>query len=275
MHDITRFIHQRAMEEMFGTARATAHKDRIGMRLKTNVPLAVDIIRLDEEHDDAGHRGRVAEDRIDSVPMQALWNGILEEGWPSRPVPADFKGFMAVMGTNITEGHQPQFSENSYAFISREYMLFNIRMGYHYATTEALVTAEPSANYVRMQFKEGGAPLERRVRRIRLICDLLRRMGFETTSQADFMDATLAYQDADTLVHRLGLLGRLNIMTKQLDMALSNDSVTQWYTDDFARRMGLGDEPVGKQVRRPGTAAGVSALGVAPLPPEAGGTRGE
>ena len=113
------------------------------------------------------------------------------------------------------------------------------------------------------------------MRRIRLICDLLRRMGFETASQADFMDATLAYQDAGTLVHRLGLLGRLNIMTKQLDMALSNDAVTQWYTDDFARRMGLGEAPAGKQVRRPGTADGAAALGVAPLPPEAGGSRGE
>jgi pyruvate,water dikinase len=189
-------------------------------------------------------------------------------------VPADFKGFIAVMGTNITEGHQPQFSENSYAFVSREYMLFNIRMGYHYATTEALVTGEPSANYVRMQFKEGGAPLERRVRRIRLICDLLRRMGFETSSQGDFLDATLAYQDAETLVHRLGLLGRLNIMTKQLDMALSNDQVTQWYTDDFARRLGLLDAPAAKAAQRPGTAQG-AAVGVAPLPPETGGSRGE
>ncbi|MBI5498810.1 MAG: hypothetical protein HY907_01095 [Deltaproteobacteria bacterium] len=263
LHDITRFIHQRAMEEMFGTARATAHKDRIGLRLKTDIPLAVDVIRLDEEHAGAARRGKVAEAELDSVPMQALWSGIKEEGWPSRPVPADLKGFLAVMGTNITEGNQPQFSESSYAFVSREYMLFNIRMGYHYATIEALLTAEPSANYVRMQFKEGGAPLERRVRRIRLICDLLRRMGFETSSQADFMDATLAYQDADTLAHRLRLLGRVNIMTKQLDMALSNDSVTQWYTDDFSRRLGLESAPAGRTGARPG-----GDVPIAKLPPE-------
>jgi pyruvate,water dikinase len=239
MHDVIRFIHQKAMEEMFSAARGTAHKDAIGQRLRTRIPLVVDVIHLEPGRPGGRSRRWIAENEIASVPMQALWQGILEEGWPSRPVAPDIKGFLAVMGTNISQGNQPEFSENSYAFLGREYMLLNLRMGYHYATVESLVTPEPSKNYIRMQYKEGGAPLDRRIRRIRLICDLLRRMGFENASRGDFLDATLAYQDAETTVRTLRLVGRINILTKQLDMALSNDSVTQWYTDDFVKKLGL------------------------------------
>jgi pyruvate,water dikinase len=237
-HDIIRYIHQKAMEEMFAAAKRTAHKERIGQRLKTRIPLLVNVIHLDPR-ELPNERSWIAEGEIESIPMQALWSGVLAEGWPSRPVPRDLKGFLAVIGTNISQGNQPEFSESSYAFVSREYMLLNLRMGYHFATIEALVTPDIVKNYIRMQYKEGGAPLERRIRRIRLICDLLTRMGFEHTCEGDFLDATLSYQDAATMTRQLQLVGRINIITKQLDMALANDAVAQWYTEDFIKKLGL------------------------------------
>jgi pyruvate,water dikinase len=172
--------------------------------------------------------------------MQALWSGILEEGWPQSQVPADLKGFMAVVGTNLQEGHHPEFSENSYAFLSREYMLLNLRMGYHFSTIESMATPEPAKNYLRMQFKLGGAPLERRLRRIWLISELLRLMGFENSSQGDFLDSSIAYQSEEGILDRLRLLGRITILTKQLDMALSSDARTRWYLKEFAGKLNLG-----------------------------------
>jgi pyruvate,water dikinase len=246
LHDIIRFIHQKAMEEMFLAAKRTAYKDRIGQRLKTKIPLLVNIIHLEQEIPGRKDKSWIAEDAIDSVPMRALWSGVLEEGWPSRPVAPDLRGFLAVMGTNISQGNQPEFSESSYAFLSREYMLLNLRMGYHFATIEALVTPDPIKNYIRMQYKEGGAPLERRIRRIRLICKLLTRMGFEHSCQGDFLDATISYQDSSAMTRHLRLLGRINIITKQLDMALANDAVAQWYADDFAKKLGLGDAAINR-----------------------------
>ena len=143
------------------------------------------------------------------------------------------------MGSNINQGHTSEFSESSYAFLSKEYMLLNLRMGYHFATIEALVTPEPSQNYIRMQYKNGGAPLERRVRRIHLLGEILSRMGFGNASQGDFLDALVAYQDASHMIRNLHLVGRINILTKQLDMALSNDAVTEWYLQDFLKKLGL------------------------------------
>jgi hypothetical protein len=38
---------------------------------------------------------------------------------------------------------------------------------------------------------------------------------------------------------KLRMLGRITMMTKQLDMALSNDAIAKWYTEDFAKKLGL------------------------------------
>jgi pyruvate, water dikinase len=239
LHDILRFIHQKAMEELFTSLKRTTNKDKIGLRLKTSIPLIINIIYLDQDMVQTKGRRWIPEQDIQSQPMQALWGGILEEGWPQSQVPADLKGFLAVMGANIQEGHHPEFSENSYAFLSREYMLLNLRMGYHFSTIESMATPEPAKNYIRMQFKLGGAPLERRIRRIWLISELLRLMGFENSSQSDFLDSTIAYQSEEGILDRLKLLGRITIITKQLDMALSSDARTRWYYHEFAKKLNL------------------------------------
>jgi hypothetical protein len=75
--------------------------------------------------------------------------------------------------------------------------------------------------------------------------DLLSRMGFEHASRGDFLDTSISYADQAAIADRLRLLGRLTMLTKQLDMALANDSVTQWYVEDFARNLGLESESGG------------------------------
>jgi pyruvate,water dikinase len=124
-------------------------------------------------------------------------------------------------------------------------MLLSLKLGYHFTTFESMCTSEPSKNYIRMQFKGGGASADRRVRRIGLITDLLSRIGFEHASRGDFLDTSISYADESAIVARLGLLGRITMLTKQLDMALANDSVARWYAEDFARKLGLESEAGG------------------------------
>ena len=64
-------------------------------------------------------------------------------------------------------------------------------------------------------------------------------MGFENSSKGDFLDSRIAYVRCRDVQRKLRLLGRLTLMTKQLDMALSNDSIADWYTRDFMRKLGL------------------------------------
>jgi pyruvate,water dikinase len=238
-HDITRYSHQKAMAEMFYGASELKNKDRYSSRLKTVIPLAVNIIYVDREIPSSAKNRVVDDKKIDSEPMSAFWSGVLSEGWPAPPRPADMKGLFGVFTTNLTRGEEERFSEKSFAILSKEYMILSLRMGYHFSTIEAMVTPEENKNYIRMEFKDGGATIERRIRRIKLLTDILSLAGFENFSKGDFLDARMSYQDAESTVRALYLLGRLTVMTKQLDMALSNDAIARWYTNDILKKLGM------------------------------------
>jgi pyruvate,water dikinase len=241
-HDITRFVHQKALEEMFYGATHVGYDDLLSSRLKTDIPLKVDIICIDREPEDDSPKREISEEQIESEPMKFFWNGVKAEGWPAPAAPGDIKGFMGVLATSMAGSGGQEFSETSFAVLGKEYMMLSIRMGYHFSTIESFCSAEPSKNFIRIQYKDGGASIDRRIRRIRLIEEILIKMGFEKFSKGDFLDARITYRSKDDIASRLVLLGRLSIKTKQLDMALSNDAVARWYTEDFINALGLNDE---------------------------------
>mgnify|MGYP006280413147 CR=1 FL=1 len=238
-HDITRYAHQKASEEMFLGATDIEDKDRLSLRLKTDIPLTVNIIYIDREYDPQAEGGWVKQDNIESEPMQRFWEGVREEGWPKTGAVKTMKPVGPIAGK---EGHirtKLDFSENSFAILSHEYMIVSLRMGYHLATVEAMCSDDLSKNYVSMQFSYGGSTLDRRTRRVQLITDIMRAMGFHCQRKADYLGAYMSYKDRQTIADRLHKLGRLTLMTKQLDMALSSEGVTNWYTREFMKKLGL------------------------------------
>ncbi|MCG6963337.1 MAG: hypothetical protein LJE95_08735 [Acidobacteria bacterium] len=239
IHDVTRFAHQRAMEELFEAARKGSTSRRLGLRLKTSIPLPVTIIHLDPDvHLRLRGRREVKAADLQCPPMEALWSGMEEEGWP-RPPGVDMRGLVSVMATHMMGASGAEFQEDSFAILTRDYMLLSLRMGYHFTTVEAMCSESAARNSIRMQYKAGGAPIDRRARRVKLIVQLLDYMGFESSSAGDFLDSTLAYEEPRSICRTLHLLGRLNILTKQLDMALTSDSVADWYRRDLAAKLGL------------------------------------
>ncbi|MFH1685988.1 MAG: PEP/pyruvate-binding domain-containing protein [bacterium] len=238
-HDITRFAHQRATEEMFLGAKDLEDKDQISLRLRTEIPLQVNIIYIDREYHLDQNDGWVSPDDIGSTPMEEFWSGVVLEGWPRAAAPKGMKPVGTIAGKEPHPGARLGYSENSFAILGHEYMIVSLRTGYHLATVEALSSEDLSKNYIRMQFSYGGATLDRRKRRVKLITHILRTMGFVCQRRADFLSATMSYKDRHQISHTLHLLGRLTIMTKQLDMALSSDRITEWYAKDFMKQLGL------------------------------------
>ncbi len=238
VHDVIRFAHQRALEEMFRTAQASRSTRKIGVRLRTSIPLPVTVVHLERDLVRTARHGKVTPAAVGCPPFEAFWRGIEEEGWP-RPPAVDGRGFLSVMTNHMTRNPNAEFMEDSFAILTDDYMMVSLRMGYHFTSVEALATDDPSRNSVRMQYKEGGAAVDRRVRRIRVIDGVLRRLGFESSTAGDFLDAQLGWVTRERLTEVLGLLGRLNIMTKQLDMALASDKIAAWYEGDLTRRLGI------------------------------------
>ncbi len=253
VHDITRFAHQTAMTEMFEAARKSEHLEVISHRLKTSIPLQVNIVMIEEDSSalrassaDAGsdmeEASLIDENTIPSQPMQAFWSGVLAEGWPSvGPPPKDEEGrsFTSLATTRFHKDDGRSFEESSYAVLAQDYMALSLRLGYHFTTVEAVCTNEVSKNFIRMQHKGGGAVLDRRVNRVLLLNTILARLGFKIDSRGDFLDALLPYQSPDAVLRVLTIIGRLTMRTKQLDMALINKDLTLWWAEDLMKQLGI------------------------------------
>ncbi len=240
-HDLTRFAHQKAMEAMFATARQTDDLSGLGLRLESGIPLRTSIISVDQDLSRFSRGKRLTVDAIDSPLLATFWGGIVEEGWPSQRAGADVRGFAALVASTAAGADNAEFREDSFVIVGREYLLASLRMGYHFSTIEAIASDDLGKNYVRIQFKGGGTLPDRRLRRVWLLTRVLGSLGFESRNRGDFLDARASYEPAAAILEKLRILGRLTIMTKQLDIALSNDSVAEWYANDFMKKLGLSE----------------------------------
>jgi hypothetical protein len=57
--------------------------------------------------------------------------------------------------------------------------------------------------------------------------------------KSDFRDAMTPYEGRQATAENPRLHGRITMMTKQLDMAFSNDAVSKWHTQGFVKKLGL------------------------------------
>ena len=233
-HDITRFAHEMAMNEMFKICEG-AHTGKGGaVKLIVKLPLDVRIIDLGGgvENDSS----RITVDKITCTPLKALLKGMMSIKWPGPP-PVNVKGlFSVIAGTAMQPHPEKSLSESSFAVVSGEYMNFSIRLGYHLQTLEAYAGDRINDNYIRFMFRGGGASHDRRIRRTRLIKEILEKLDFHVDRTGDVLDGRVTKYDKATIEKTLGVMAKLTAFTKQLDMTLFNDAVVDWYVKEFIRK---------------------------------------
>ena len=234
LHDITRFAHEKVMHEMFKTTRTSPLDEVESVVLKGRIPLEVHLIDLGGGIE--GDQKKLKPEDIRSVPFNALYRGLLSMRWP-EPRPVDAKGFlgMVAQSASIPEADLHKIGEKSFAFVSGEYMNFSIRLGYHLSTIEAYIGDTLNDNYIKFFFEGGGAVRDRKLRRVRLITEIIKKMDFNVKVAEDVIDASLTKYRRSTLEEKLEVMGKLTVFTKQLDMVMYNDAITDFYIDDFVK----------------------------------------
>ncbi|HLA78410.1 MAG TPA: PEP-utilizing enzyme, partial [Vicinamibacteria bacterium] len=231
LHDVARFVHQRAMAEMFELDGLSPQERRQARRLSWRMPM--DVLLLDLGGGLAPGSSRLVEtEQVLSVPLLALVEGMTDPRlrW-AGPVGFDLKGFMSVVVRSAADDQR--YGEPSYALCSRDYLHFSSRLAYHFATVDAICGRSVNENYARFLFYGGAAVAARREFRAHFLASVLRSNGFAVKMLGDRVEAILSKREADAVEESLVMLGRLMVASRHLDMVMESRGTAESFAQAF------------------------------------------
>lgn len=241
LHDITRFCHEKAVEEMFRMDESL-FSERCGKQLKyRGSKLQYFVVNVENGfcRPIVGRYVELAD--ICCPPMHALWQGMIAIPW-AGPVGTSARSFFAVVAESTTNRDLEITSASTrlmrnYFMVDREYCNLQASFGYHFCTVEAQAGAEEQENYVNFHFKGGAANLARRVLRVHALSDVLVENGFIVEVREDSLSARAEELLASEVLELLAILGYLIIHTRQMDAGLSGQDSRAAFAD--ALRKGI------------------------------------
>jgi pyruvate, water dikinase len=124
----------------------------------------------------------------------------------------------------------------SYAIVSQDYMNFNARFGYHFATVDALCGDDANQNYVTLQFAGGVGSYYGRSLRIQFLANVLERLGFSVEVKGDLIEASLSRIDRNSMEAALDQMGRLLGSSRLMDMGIAGPEEVVTLTESFFRK---------------------------------------
>jgi pyruvate, water dikinase len=236
VHDVIRFIHEKAVEELMDLPRFV--KRFKGVRIFTlvsDIPLGLKVLDLGGGIDPDLVGTRLLPENIRSLPLRALWEGLSRPGvWDTEPVPVDFQGMMSSLTKTWAETPgATSVSGFNLAVISDTYMNLHLRLGYHFNLVDARMEPDPPRNHIYFRFVGGVTDITRRSRRAQLLEKILSQFHFKVDNKGDLVVAKVLHLPREDMEQRLQVLGRLVGFTRQLDIQLRSDEDIPEFVEAF------------------------------------------
>ena len=216
VHDVVRYAHETAVQEMFSLVGKSARGMARARKLKTRLPLTMYVLDLGEGLFPAARdKDEILPDDIISTPMWALWWGFSSAPTPSLPM-ADWEALDRHSAGVLLDDRLLA----SFAVIDDTYAHLMLRFGYHFCVVDALCEPDGDKNHVAMRFKGGGGGYAQRLLRLEFLRLVLEDQGFRVVITGDLFEARLDDMDCNTLRRRLVVLGRLLMDTRLMDIRI-------------------------------------------------------
>jgi pyruvate,water dikinase len=235
-HDIARYVHQKAVEELINLSETHLERhEGAPRRLATALPLGVTLIDVDGGLDMAAQGEEVSETDLRCVPLLALLEGMTRSGmWETDPAKVDLKSFMSsVTRTFGADQSHPERMGRNLAVVSREYLNLHLRLGYHFTVVDAYIGERMNDNAVFFRFMGGVTELVRRSRRAELIGAILERFDFRVEIRGDMVTGRAKKHPSDRMLAKLRMLGGLIGYTRQLDARLDDEAAVAHHLEEF------------------------------------------
>jgi pyruvate,water dikinase len=240
LHDVIRFAHEEAVEELIRGrwVRATIG-DPMVRRLQLEIPIDLVLIDLGDGVSLAEPSRYAAAGDVVSTPLRALLAGLCAEGaWATGPADMDLGGFMASATRSgpLTGGRAPEPQQNL-AIVSQRYVHLNLKLGYHFNIVDSHVGDERNDNYAYFRFAGGVTEITRRSRRAVVLRRILESFDFVTEGSGDLVIARIKKFSREDMENRLRMIGRLIGFTRQLDILLRDEGMVERSVDMFMRSL--------------------------------------
>lgn len=238
LHDIIRFVHEKAVEALFELGdRQAGRRTQKASRLKTRIPLNIMVLDLGGALEEEEQPLRtVTPQQIASVPFQAVWRGMShpEMSWAGRGQ-VSLKGFTSVLVSSMagSEAGTRKLGDRNYLLVARDYMNMNLRLAYHYTMVDALVGESPENNFVNFRFRGGGATADRRELRAQFLAETLLRSRFAVDRRGDLVTAWFRRYPRAQCEEALAMLGKLMACSRQMDMLIASKRMAHDYAERF------------------------------------------
>jgi len=240
MHDIIRFVHEKAVDELIDQS-IYHHPDQQSAagKLCWDIPLDLVLIDIGDGLRPDVVKGKVTPEEINSTPMRALLDGLAHpNAWNNEPTSIDLEGFMASLTRTFSpELAEPQYVGKNLAVISKDYANVSLRLGYHFTMIDSYVTDNINSNYAYFRFFGGVTEHVRRSRRVQLLGKILAEQDFRIEVHGDLLVARLKKLDKAGMLRRLYLLGLLVGFARQLDVKMLSDEHIDDYISKFKKLM--------------------------------------
>ncbi len=234
IHDIIRFAHEKAVQEMFLMGSKRIRKLGGAKKLTSDIPMLFYVLDVGGGLKSGLEDSKtVSIEDVISYPMKAVFKGLTHPGikW------GEFTHFdwgeydRIVMSGGIISPESTMFA--SYAIISEDYLNLNLKFGYHFVILDSMCGDKTSSNYIMFRFSGGGADFYQRSLRAEFLKSVLSRLGFKVDTRLDLVDGQLKGETREKVEEKLDMIGRLLGATRLMDMYMKDNKPIDYYVDEF------------------------------------------